>query len=357
MTVAIVHIDPEITVLDVGHGNAAVLRCQEGTIVVDAAPGITLPEELERTATTRIEHLVLSHADKDHIGGAVGLLSGDLDVGTLWFNPDALRQTDIFEDLRSLAFRLHEQGRIHVATNLNTGAENALSLGGLEISVLHPDIRDAATGPRAVGHRSGAASANSLSAVLRVSVNGSPQVLLCADIDSAGLATLLSRNVDLSARVLVFPHHGGRSGGPDHDFARDLCTAVNPDLVVFSLGRSGYRNPQPDIVAGLRSVLPEAHIACTQLSARCQASDVRGEATHLADRPAAGRGSSNCCAGSIVVGTAGNDQPISAHHAAFITSNVETPLCRASLDGISQASRSVESSPMVATAIRPRVET
>ena len=319
--------DAEITLLDVGHGNAAVLRCVLGTIVVDAAPGNTLPDELDRTGTRRIDHLVLSHADKDHIGGAVGLLSGDLEVGTLWFNPDSLKQSDIFDDLRAMAFHLHEQGRIEVATNLNTGTRTTMSLGNVEVAVVHPDIESAATGPRAAGHRYGAASANSMSAVLRVSVDGTPQVLLCADIDANGLGLLLARGIDLTARVLVFPHHGGRSAGVDHDFANQLCEAVKPDIVVFSLGRRGYRNPQPDIVAGVRAAVPDAHIACTQLSTRCQSADVPTQPTHLAERPASGRATRACCAGSIVVTSAGEDQPVLARHLEFIADNVDAPLC------------------------------
>lgn len=330
MTVSQSPARPEVTILDVGHGNAAVLRCGGGTVVVDAAPGVTLPNELERTSTRHLEHLVLSHADKDHIGGAVGLLSGSLSVGTLWFNPDAVKQTDVFDDLRALAFNLHEAGRIQVSTNLNSGARAALSLEGMDVDVVHPDILGASTGPRPSGHRHGSATANSVSAVLRVVVQGAGEVLLCADLNAEGLRTLLSRGIDLSARVLVFPHHGGRSGGDDRAFARELCAAVSPEIVIFSLARGGFLNPQPDIVAGVRDAIPSAHIACTQLSARCQPNDVREEPSHLAPRPAAGRAGIACCGGSLVIaaGDAREDLPQLSRHAAFITDAVPTPLCR-----------------------------
>jgi len=57
----------EITILDVGHGNSTVVR-GDVVVVVDAPPGRTLPDELDRTSTKRVHHVVLSHADRDHIG-------------------------------------------------------------------------------------------------------------------------------------------------------------------------------------------------------------------------------------------------------------------------------------------------
>ena len=61
---------PNLVVVDVGHGNAAVLRDTGGVVVFDTGKGPALVEFLKHNSITEVEALVLSHADDDHIGYA-----------------------------------------------------------------------------------------------------------------------------------------------------------------------------------------------------------------------------------------------------------------------------------------------
>jgi beta-lactamase superfamily II metal-dependent hydrolase len=318
----------------VGHGNCAVIRDRELSAVVDAPKTRVLPDSLDRHGVRFIQHLLLSHADEDHIGGAEALLGHPkLRVSTLWVNPNSRQYSATYIDLLTVARDKQLRGELQVCTNLNTGAGDSLSFGRVGIQLLHPDILFAGIGPTTGDHPLGPISSNGMSAVVRVLLDGTPAVLLPGDLDARSFAAMQDRCIDVTAPVLVFPHHGGSTrGGDDRGFARGLCEAVRPELVVFSLGRQRHRNPLPDVVAGIRDAAPSAHIACTQLSRRCHAAEqTPASHSHLLDLwPAAGHKTSSCCAGTILVrrnidGIA--YEPLRQRHQAFITSNVAAPLC------------------------------
>ncbi len=55
-----------ISILDVGHGNGAVLVDDNGVVVIDAGPGSALLEFLRHEGIDRINVLLISHADKGY---------------------------------------------------------------------------------------------------------------------------------------------------------------------------------------------------------------------------------------------------------------------------------------------------
>lgn len=203
----------EVIVLDVGHGNCAVVRDGDRCAVVDAPPGPTLFDELERCGITHIDHLVLSHSDLDHMGSAVKLLwDTRFIIGMIWYNPDGTKQSKAWQNLARQAYLRHREGRLlNGQRNLNTASTADLSFSNrVKIEVLHPDLEMATLGPSDTVTPLGRLTANTLSAVLRISLQDNPAVLLPADIDALALQRMISLNADLKAHVLVFPHHGGR---------------------------------------------------------------------------------------------------------------------------------------------------
>src|SRR5687768_11406880 len=90
----------ELAILDVGHGNAAVVFGTDGTVVIDAGLGATLADFLEQRTVRELTAVLISHADQDHIGGLIGLLStGLVQVGRVRLNSDALKGSKIWDDL------------------------------------------------------------------------------------------------------------------------------------------------------------------------------------------------------------------------------------------------------------------
>ena len=92
---------PELIILDVGHGNCAVVRDTDGVIVIDCPLGVSLIETLECRSITEILHILISHSDADHIAGIINLLSNeDIKIHNVHINPDSIKKSDIWLDLR-----------------------------------------------------------------------------------------------------------------------------------------------------------------------------------------------------------------------------------------------------------------
>jgi beta-lactamase superfamily II metal-dependent hydrolase len=66
---------PELIVVDVGHGSCALLRDIHGTVIIDCGTGSTLVDTLDYLHVRDISSILISHADQDHIGGIIALLS------------------------------------------------------------------------------------------------------------------------------------------------------------------------------------------------------------------------------------------------------------------------------------------
>ena len=66
-----------VTVLNVGKADAILIRCGDNALMVDAGEAkdaAELLEFLENEGVRRLDYLILTHLDKDHIGGAGPLL-------------------------------------------------------------------------------------------------------------------------------------------------------------------------------------------------------------------------------------------------------------------------------------------
>ncbi|MGN9820536.1 ComEC/Rec2 family competence protein [Streptomyces sp. SD11] len=325
----------EVVIVDVGHGNCAIVRDGLRSAIVDIPRGKPVINALADNKCHHIEHLLLSHPDEDHIGGAARLLADpSVSIANFWCNPSAMQDTDTYLDLVEQAALREDERKTHYRSNLNVGAREDLNFERVAIEVLHPDMRLAGIGQTSRRHKIGEVPSNRMSAVLRVSLAGKPAVLLAADIDHKGFDAMVTRGVNMEAPVLVFPHHGGSAkGGDDREFARAVCEQVKPRLVVFSLGRHKYKNPLPEVLAGVRDALPAAHIACTQISKHCHPQgSISSKAGHLSPSwPSAGRVKGESCAGTIVIqadedGNISYD-PSQSRHSHFILQNLDAPQC------------------------------
>ena len=70
-----------IAILDVGHGNCAVLEDEEGVVVIDAGPGGSLLQYLEDRRIEVIDLVLLSHADQESHRRSGGFACKQYSVG------------------------------------------------------------------------------------------------------------------------------------------------------------------------------------------------------------------------------------------------------------------------------------
>lgn len=301
----------EVVILDVGHGNAAVIRHGDHTVVVDAPLRDRIVDVLRAEGVKRVRLVVASHSDSDHCGGFIGLLlAPDIVVDEFRVNADATRFTNTsrkkyWGDLKAaLQWANSEQGT-RLRTELTAEVTDDISLEGLRLEVLLPEALLTMDGVGAQTAAGKVITPNAMSAVIRVVLEGDPLVLLTGDMDAEGLKRLVDAGQDIKSRVLVFPHHGGlpegaAAGAKLAAFATDLMQMCAPQTVIFSLARVGHANPRPEIVSAVRAAGAGVHIACTQLSTHCSA-DLLADDGHLSSRPASGQAKGRCCLGSAVL--------------------------------------------------------
>ena len=270
----------------------------------------------------------MSHADADHFGGISLLLSTtEFQVGQVFVNPD-VRGTRLWADFVSVMSSAKQRGTQFSLelTNVNPGR---LAFDGVGLEVLAPSQDIAIRTAHGRSTDGGQLTPNAMSAVVRVWAGDVPRILVTGDIDQVGLDDLLTNNADVTADVLLFPHHGGLPGrsGPE-DFAESLAAAVGAQLVVFSIGRGRYGTPRPEIVAAVLRTAQGAHVACTQLSEHC-ADEPPSSASDLHHVYSRGIATAACCAGTIEISLESDNGylPNRGAHLDFIRQNAPTALC------------------------------
>lgn len=320
----------EFIVLDVGHGNSALLRDKGVVAVIDAPTRAILLDTLDDLEIDLVHAAFISHADRDHIAGILALLTSDrVRVENVFVNPDAQKKSRVWRDFRAAVSVAERKGTCVVRTSLTSTEPGTVPIGDVKVTVVAPSAALALTGVGGKTTDGRPVTANSLSAVLRISQDSAGAALLAADIDDVGLDDAMTHGADLSADVLVFPHHGGLPGGDISAFAGKLLGQVGPKTVIFSNGRSRHDNPRQEIVTA--AVSAGCAVACTQLSERCSAGAIEGGTAHLERIRAAGREFDSSCAGSMTIvleGGAHRHLDAAEGHAAFIAANVPTPMCR-----------------------------
>lgn len=263
--------EPCLFVLDVGHGNAAVLHDEGGTAVFDTGRGAHVARHLADMGVKRVHAMLLSHADADHIGGAVTLLMNRaLKIDEVMLNADASKGSAVFEQLCLALVEANERAGTRIDGRLATSTR--LKRKGASIEILHPPdvaVLSGVGGKSKSGQRH---TSNSLSAAIRVSHGAASSVLLAGDIEFDCLDGWKERTVSPAASVLVFPHHGGLPGNASESdaelFAFELVRMVGPSTVIFSNHRTKHQNPRDKVVGAIVKAVPTIRCACTQLPER-----------------------------------------------------------------------------------------
>jgi competence protein ComEC len=203
---------PSMTVLDVGHGQAILLRDRFGrAALVDAGsssrPRVgshVLRPALRAHGIARLDLVVCTHADHDHWNGLLNLL-GRVPIDTLAVGPDAPG---------ALCRRASRRGSTIEA--VRTGAL-LWEADGIRVRVIDD------------GRLLPGASGNERSVALLVELGGA-RILLPADRETTGIEALL-RSPLLRCDVLLAPHHGSAN-----DAATRLGARTRPEWLIVSTG-------------------------------------------------------------------------------------------------------------------------
>jgi len=225
-----------VTMFDVGQAEAISVRLPTGQAwLVDAAgtggtfdigDRVLVPALLGR-GITRLDALLITHADADHAGGAAAVIA-DLGPRRL-FEGIAPARDEVRDGLMDAARR----------AGLSVEALRAggsITRGDVVINVLHPPPPD--------WERQ--RTRNDDSVVLEV-VIGDVAVILAGDVGESVEREIATRLTPDKLRVLKVAHHGSRSST-----ARAFVDAVAPAAAIISAGRGNmYGHPHPTVVSRL----------------------------------------------------------------------------------------------------------
>ena len=204
--------DWEAIQCDVGQGSAFLGRTEEGIVLVDVGPeGGNMAACLELAGVARIDLVIISHFDADHVRGLEDVLDA-ADVGEVWYSPNL---NHVYNS--SWALELMDRRGVE-----HRPVEFGQRMGGIEI-----------IGPRSVIGTDDSTNADSL--VVQM-VTASHRILILGDAPEDRQRSLLGDVGEID--VVVVGHHGAR------DQSRELAERLEARVTIFSVGKDNtYGHP------------------------------------------------------------------------------------------------------------------
>ena len=230
-----------LTVLDVGQGEAMLLESGTSRLQIDAG-GVpfgtgrfeigsrVVAPALWARGISRLDALLVTHGDPDHMGGATVLL-------------DIFRPRSLWEGIEvprhEPSRHLREQARARsIAPQLRRTGES-FRWGNAHIRVLHPPEPDWER-PRV---------RNDDSVVLEVSC-GEVALLLTGDISAEVERDIVPQLTSSRTRILKVGHHGSRTSSSPL-----LLERWRPQIALISAGRGNtFGHPTPEVIGRLESI-------------------------------------------------------------------------------------------------------
>jgi competence protein ComEC len=228
----------ELHVLDVGQGDAILLRTDAGRwVLFDAGPAwngsdagrrVVIPYILRRGGS--LESFVLSHPHNDHVGGAASVLAA-MHPRSYWDAAFAGGAETYIGSLTVAREKGIDWHRVHPG--------DSIQIDGVTVSFLAPDS------VWTVGLKD-----PNLASTIALVRYGMVRFLLVGDAERGEEDWLLAHHAQLRADVLKVGHHGSSTSSSD-----EFLAAVHPALAVISVGAGNkYGHPSGDVIRALALV-------------------------------------------------------------------------------------------------------
>lgn len=231
---------PTLTIrfLDVGQGDAVLITAPTGqTMLVDGGRSESRMRELLRQySVTRVDAVVASHWDSDHITGLVSAF-GFPSKPKVFVNNGVAATTQIAAKLTNVVQQAGTQGV------LAQGADRVINLGEVKVTVMTPPA----------GVPKDDQNLNSVGILVQY---GKFRALMTGDSESAETAGWLKKYpaAQLGPIDIYKSIHHGAANGDNEAWLR----AVRPTNVVISVGPNNYGHPTASALALYKKMVPGA---------------------------------------------------------------------------------------------------
>ncbi len=220
--------DFSVRFIDIGQGDAALVRCDGETMLIDGGKNKMsdiIYTCLKTNGIDTIDYMVCTHADDDHIGGLSAAFSAAEVKNVL--SPAIGANTKSYKNLMS---KINENNV--PVQNPKPGEKIML---GKSIVEFYGPISETAD------------DRNNGSIVMKI-IYGKTSFLFTGDAERKEEQEMIDAGFDLSATVLKVGHHGSRNS-TTYPFLRE----VMPEYAVISVGKgNSYGHPTADVLSRLR---------------------------------------------------------------------------------------------------------
>ena len=229
----------EIVMLDVGQGDAFLVRSEGRAILIDTGNrDQALREGLARHGIWRLDAVVISHADDDHCA-SLDSLRGVVDVDAVYVAADALDCTcSSCGELRASAVEVVDESRL-----LGLEVGDVVHCGAIDLSVLWPyEFSD----------EGGNADSLCLLAAFDPERDGKANwtALFCGDAESKQISRLEESGSIGKVDIYKVGHHGSRAALDD-----ETARMLSPSIALVSVGSTNrYGHPAPETLERLEAV-------------------------------------------------------------------------------------------------------
>ena len=201
----------EAVFFDVGKGDCILFTCGDSHVMVDAGYKETsedILKELKKRDVESLDALIITHYDKDHVGGAAGIASA-IPVNMIYL-PDYDGKPDKCGDLMKL---IDSENLPHT----RVASTEEFDADGADFKV-HPAL---------IAYDPVITNDNDASLIVEVFC-GNDQWLLPGDIEEEAIDAWLETNQQ-EYDVLKYPHHGKKESN-----ASDFVSNVSPKITVIT---------------------------------------------------------------------------------------------------------------------------
>lgn len=217
----------EVHFIDVGQGDATLIKADGHAMLIDAGEndkGTAVQLYLKKQGVERLDYLVLTHTDSDHIGGADVIIS-KFDIGQILlsdFKKDNKTYRELMDSMKSrnMSYSEPQVGAVY-------------EFGSATFTILAPN--DSYEDP------------NNSSIALIVD-HGDNSILFSGDCEEEAERDILSNGMNLDVDIYQVGHHGSRTSSTE-----EFLDAMSPEYAVISCEEgNSYGHPHAQTLDRLR---------------------------------------------------------------------------------------------------------